>query len=216
MTNDDKLVLDTIKWFKVRGLNTANPVMQLPKLLEEFGETVRAIEDKFTKMVDHNEISDGIGDQVVVVVGIMTQLGMTDEEILDVFLQAENLPLQDDPNVINKLVGLYGTLASTVLRGNVSKDTFVSILMYLDELAFREIGKGIYISLETAYSEIKDRLGMVIDGVYMKAKDLSATQLIELAAGLDSAQASLIWDLIDSRVSSESACEDEACKIEVA
>lgn len=205
---DSKLVLDTINWFRLRGLDTANPIMQLPKLLEEFGETVNAIDTK-----DFSEITDGIGDQIVVIVGIMTQLGFTAEEILDIFSRAESLPFNTHSNIISKLVGLYGTLASSVLRGTTDKDIFITILMYLDELSLREVGKGMYISLAAAYDEIKDRLGMVVDGVYIKANDLSGDQLIVLSSRTaDPKQLDAIWTLFETKFGSAS-CDDGACAI---
>lgn len=205
---DNKLVLDTINWFRLRGLDTASPIMQLPKLLEEFGETVNAIEAK-----DYAEVTDGIGDQIVVVVGIMTQLGLTAEEILEIFSRAENLPFDKGSNIISRLVGLYGTLASSILRGTADKGIFITILMYLDELSFREVGKGMYISLAAAYDEIKDRLGMVVDGVYIKANDLSGDQLIVLSSRTeDPKQLDAIWALFETKFGSAS-CDDGACAI---
>ena len=67
-------------WAKEKGLlgETANPDRQMLKLMEEVGETARALAYN-----DFDEIRDGIGDCVVVLIILAAQCGMTLEECMD-------------------------------------------------------------------------------------------------------------------------------------
>jgi len=67
-------------WAKEKGLlgDTANPDRQMLKLMEEVGETARALAYN-----DFDEIRDGIGDCVVVLIILAAQCGMTLEECMD-------------------------------------------------------------------------------------------------------------------------------------
>lgn len=205
-----QLIIATIEWFKTRGLDKANPVMQLPKLLEELGETVRA-----HRLNDVVDLVDGFGDQVVVLIGIMVQLGYSEDEIVNIFTEAENLLTYNHPDPFHAIVENYGYLASDILRNTTSVDSFEMIIAVLITAIVNYSKLNIYQCLAQAYDEIKDRLGMVVDGIYIKAKDLSIPQLIDLSARLtDDAQVTALWTLMESKVEGD-MCANGTCKIEV-
>ncbi len=66
-------------WFYARNLHTQNPKIQMCKLIEEAGELAKAINKNNIK-----EAKDGVGDCVVVLVGICTQLGIDYYECVEI------------------------------------------------------------------------------------------------------------------------------------
>lgn len=75
---DQQLVNKVIKWFQVRNLDTGNPFKQYIKLreeTEEILESLRLKEGDDEKVVEElkAEFIDGIGDTLVVIIGILTQ-----------------------------------------------------------------------------------------------------------------------------------------------
>ena len=66
-------------WFYARNLQTQNPKIQMCKLMEEAGELAKAINKN-----NMEEAKDGIGDCVVVLVGICTQLGLDFSECVEI------------------------------------------------------------------------------------------------------------------------------------
>ena len=73
-------VFDLIReWANERGLyENGDPKTQALKLVEEVGETCRAILKK-----DHDEVVDGIGDCVVVLTNLAELQGVSIEECID-------------------------------------------------------------------------------------------------------------------------------------
>lgn len=66
-------------WFYDRGLHLARPDKQIIKLFEEVGELSSGFLND-----DLDEIKDGIGDTVVVLIGLTIQLGISFEECLSI------------------------------------------------------------------------------------------------------------------------------------
>lgn len=75
----DNLILKIEKWFIDRGLDKADPTKQMLKLYEEMGEISAGIVRN-----DIGEIKDGIGDVLVVLIGLSLQLGLSVEECLSI------------------------------------------------------------------------------------------------------------------------------------
>ena len=67
------------KWFIDRGLDKADPTKQMLKLYEEMGEVSAGLARN-----DIDEIKDGIGDVLVVLIGLSMQLGISVEECLNI------------------------------------------------------------------------------------------------------------------------------------
>ena len=66
-------------WFIDRGLDKADPKKQMLKLFEELGEVASGMARN-----DIDEIKDGIGDVLVVLIGLSMQLGISVEECLNI------------------------------------------------------------------------------------------------------------------------------------
>lgn len=73
----NSLIEKVEKWFIDRGLDKAEPTKQMLKLFEELGEVASGMARN-----DINEIKDGIGDVLVVLIGLSMQLGISVEECL--------------------------------------------------------------------------------------------------------------------------------------
>lgn len=73
------LIKKVEQWFVDRGLDKADPTKQMLKLFEELGEVASG-------MARNNleEIQDGIGDTLVVLIGLSMQLGLDITECLNV------------------------------------------------------------------------------------------------------------------------------------
>ena len=67
------------EWFRVRGLDTAEPSKQMLKLFEELGELSAGIAKN-----QPDAIIDGLGDVLVVLIGLSMQLGLDLTECLEV------------------------------------------------------------------------------------------------------------------------------------
>lgn len=79
MTNKIELFEKIREWATVRGLyESGDPKTQFVKLIEEVGETGRAILKD-----DQPEIKDGLGDAVVVLVNLAHLCGYTLEECIE-------------------------------------------------------------------------------------------------------------------------------------
>lgn len=82
--NVDKVTLQTKVdlvryWFYERNLHKADPTKQMLKLFEEASEVASGMARN-----DINEIKDGIGDVLVVLIGLSMQLGISVEECLEI------------------------------------------------------------------------------------------------------------------------------------
>lgn len=148
------------KWAEDRNLvKGSNPGAQMLKLYEEFGELTGAIAKQ-----NQGVIIDSIGD-VVVVLGVMcAQLGV---------------PLRKGPNMtmptelttivcrIGKEIGYLGDSLEDAKKHIPFIMGGVQFLAKTLELDFEKCVKS-------AYKEIKDRKGKMVDGVFVKEEDALA------------------------------------------
>lgn len=74
----DKLILKVEQWFIERGLQNADPTKQMLKLFEEVGEVASGMARS-----DLEAVCDGIGDVLVVLIGLSLQLGISLEDCLE-------------------------------------------------------------------------------------------------------------------------------------
>ena len=70
----------------------------------------------------------------------------------------------------HKLIQECGELSDSLCKGKDVKDDIGDIMVVLINIAERE-GVTIESCLETAYNDIKDRKGQMVDGVFMKEGD---------------------------------------------
>lgn len=75
----NSLIEKVEKWFIDRDLDKADPTKQMLKLYEEMGEVSAGLARN-----DIDEVIDGIGDVLVVLIGLSMQLGLSVEECLNI------------------------------------------------------------------------------------------------------------------------------------
>ena len=75
----NELVLKVEKWFMDRNLHTADPTNQMLKLFEELGEVASGMARN-----NIDEVKDGIGDTLVVLIGLSMQLDLDITECLEI------------------------------------------------------------------------------------------------------------------------------------
>lgn len=154
MSNLQEYTNKIINWAEERGLTTADPVGQMYKLIEEFGETAEGIAKDRPA-----DVKDGIGDMFVVKT-IMEQ-------------QVDNNPkfyqnLTEEERSFLELLRLIGDMANRMIEGNIVGDCFIDYLQWFAK------SKNLNLTdcVEQAYNEIKDRKGKMVNGVFVKESDL--------------------------------------------
>lgn len=149
-------------WSTERGLNTADPNKQRLKLWEEFGELNAAIAR------DNREGAiDAIGDMLVVMIIYKQQLGYDDNEVFERKLDKHNFIYRLDDSALLDYIGY--SIADT---RNYVYYSIERIVDNLTMLAYR-LGTNLEECLQSAYNEIKDRRGKMINGVFVKESDLN-------------------------------------------
>lgn len=145
--------LKVIKWFDDKNLNDAS--MQVIKLIEEWGELVKAIDDN-----DMEEIIDAIGDMQVVLIGLslILKVDYNPSGHLDGSGFVNNIYLVNDSiNILFEQVLFGDKYNLDDIYYNVSRIATLYNLKMEDCLAI-------------AYEVIKDRTGKTVDGVFKRDK----------------------------------------------
>lgn len=172
MTNTlDQLVEQVQQWSIDRNLNTADPMKQFDKLVEEHGELVKGINKKDTQV-----IKDSIGDMFVVITIMMQQIKG------DVELAIKLMSFGDyDISTIcyvNSLNDVGNRLNEFVNERPFDSSLFSELQAYLSNVIgmLEETAKTYNTDLTTcvqlAYDEIKNRKGKMVDGKFVKEADL--------------------------------------------
>lgn len=135
-----------IDWANDRNLiKPENAPKQRLKLLEEVGETARAILKK-----DVLAQVDGIGDIFVVLIILAEQVG---EEVR--FTTSKTTNNNFDDTILFEISRL------------AFEDNFTYAVNWLDDLAI-SLGLTLEECVESAYNEIKNRTGKTINGTFIK------------------------------------------------
>lgn len=175
----ERLIGKVEDWAKIRNLHTADPKGQALKVLEEFTEMVLAY-----KRDDLDEVIDGVGDTYVTVIILSHQLGLDVQEIirnkeltLEEFenngLTISNIKeatIEKEDFFIDLISNFTTALSKSDERGVL--DTLMDVLI-VSELVADEYEVTVEHCLQTAYDEIKDRKGILKDGVFVKYDDLT-------------------------------------------
>ena len=158
----EKLIKKVEQWSIERGLNTADPNKQRLKLWEEFGELNAAIARD-----NRDLIKDSIGDMLVVLIIYCQQLNYTSVNRLFEF-DIENY------DFLRKLdtSALVDYTAYEILHLRNFIQSTNDIVNRLSVIAER-YGMELEECLQSAYDEIKDRKGKMINGVFVKESDLN-------------------------------------------
>ena len=145
------------KWFKARNMQSLDPKNQLLKTFEETGELLEAIE-----CLNIDEAADAIGDIYVCLIGLQIQL-------------KQELWINSDykrSNGLTPLMQQLCSLANQLSRGGTAEIGIILAFGYLEGVAFK-FNMNIEDCVAGAWDEIKDRKGLVIDGIFVKYNDLS-------------------------------------------
>lgn len=157
-----ELIEKVEQWSKDRNLHTADPNKQRLKLWEEFGELNAAIARD-----NRDLIQDSIGDMLVVLIIYCQQLSYTSVNRLFEF-DIENydfLRKLDTSALID-----YTAYEILHLRNFIqSTNDIVNRLSAIAERYDMELEE----CLQSAYDEIKDRRGRMVNGVFVKESDLN-------------------------------------------
>jgi NTP pyrophosphatase (non-canonical NTP hydrolase) len=148
-----ELIQKVEKWAEDKGLiDVELAPKQYLKVLEEIGETTRAILKN-----DKEGIVDGIGDICVTLIILAKQL---------------DIKISDDSRTVFKgssidkpffAATIFNSLFRSFSAGYINYD----ILAKVSEIAFSQ-GYTLEFCLESAWNEIKDRKGKLIDGTFVK------------------------------------------------
>ena len=189
---------NVVTWAANRNLlRESMPEFQTIKLAEELGELCAGVARDNRAL-----IKDSIGDCMVVVTILRAMLGATDP--LDTTSYNPPLPYDDFASrrtAVLIAIRRMGQVAEGVFLCESRKDTLATITAFYEELD--ALCSAFHIDMneccELAWNEIKDRKGLVVDGVFMKQADIEK-KLAELDARLNE-----LVDLDDDDISLEAS-----------
>lgn len=148
------------QWANDRNIiNGTKPIDQAMKLFSEFGE----LADNVGKGRD---IKDDCGDIFVVLTIMSAQLGETISEILigDIVWKYGNKSL------VAELSGQLYEFVSSAKGGNWDYNSLSFCLEFLSRIAI-DSGSTLEECVQIAYNDIKDRKGIVYNGLFIKESD---------------------------------------------
>ena len=161
--------VNVARWSDDRNITTGStPARQFLKLMEEFKETCEAIECH-----DVADTMDGIGDTLVVLAIILHQTGQNFhapfQKGLD--MRAAHAGLIDDPMIV--LGSSFGEIAMGIAKDSPTRieegcsGVVKGLKMLCDAAAI-----NIHDCMSEAWEAIKDRRGVMVNGVFVKESDL--------------------------------------------
>lgn len=162
MYSFEDLIEKVKQWGRDRNLtDPANLKNQFFKLVSEFGEIGQGIHEE-----SDDKIEDGVGDTMVVCIILGEQLGCS----LTIDNFDRTYEFEDDALVLAQ--STLGLLADTIAKGQI-EESRVELKNFLREVCsycYLETS-GLHNCLRTAYEEIKDRKGVLYNGVFIKESD---------------------------------------------
>lgn len=150
MYND--LVQKVQQWSIDRNLHTADPTKQFLKVVEEFGEMMGAD--------DLSDYKDGVGDTLVTCIILAQQTGV------ELHLTDSNYEI----DTLQTAVVNLGLIAESLAKGKGVNQKALNA--FYNQIINSDLVNNAYACLLTAYNEIKDRKGKMINGVFVKEEDL--------------------------------------------
>lgn len=158
----NKLIELVEKWSIERNLNTADPNKQRLKLWEEFGELNAAIARD-----NHDLIQDSIGDMLVVMIILCQQLRYTSVNRLFEFdIENYDFLRKLDTSALIDYTAYEILHLRTVIQSTNDIVNRLSVIAERYDFTLEDC-------LQSAYDEIKDRRGKMVNGVFVKESDLN-------------------------------------------
>lgn len=189
---NEELINNVRQWFHDKGIiQKSNPLKQLGKTQEELNETRDAIvkleyatalynnhgmyftEDQINDLM--HELKDGIGDTVVTLIGVCEMTGYDFMGIAEDPLRQSYRELMARLNTIKVLDEIQAKLLRVLLEDSFLYELIISMLAGLQELASR-YNFSLEECLQQAYDVISKRTGEVVDGVFIKDKEVKNEQ----------------------------------------
>lgn len=179
----NQLIENVKNWSAAKGLDKADPLKQMQKLNEEWGELNQGKAKGNTA-----QITDSIGDVLVVLTILAQQMRFDDIDNLvnphvNGVARFYERYLSTDLLLLHGSVSI-GSMASSLLdmihnpgatRGGAIRFAIYDLTGVLLKLAINE-GTTIDACFETAWNEIKNRTGKIVDGVFVKDDDLEEVE----------------------------------------
>lgn len=163
------LIKNIEQWAEDRNLiNGSTPQKQFIKLIEEFGELCSGVAKNKSDV-----IKDSIGDCIVVTIILMKQLRIDNSKIINI----TEFFTDDTERLCLYALRELGCASSVIcyaIKNDFSKTLtsfFKHFIYYINNIALNH-NLNLKDCLETAYDEIKDRKGKMVDGVFVKEEDL--------------------------------------------
>ena len=157
---NEELIEKVRTWSIERGLDTADPTKQRLKLWEEFGELNAAIARN-----SREDAIDAIGDMLVVMIIYCQQSNCYLNELFEPY---EVNTARWNEIEIYKMIDFAGM---GIFKTRESIYAIKDIATNLSGVAYK-LNTSLERCLQSAYNEIKDRRGEMINGVFVKESDL--------------------------------------------
>ena len=169
----EQLIKQIERWAEDRNIiNGTKPIDQAMKLFSEFGE----LADNVGKGLD---CRDDIGDCAVVMTIIMRQCG------LSFYAYAEDLKFISQYDIkynVSQLATNISEFISDIASNNEisdESDAFIWCIEYLNVIAI-QTGSSLKECVQIAYDDIKDRKGLMHNGLFIKESDPAYSEVIKL------------------------------------
>lgn len=172
MADLQQLIKNIEQWAEDRNLiKGSTPKKQFIKLMEEFGELCAGIARN-----DKDKIKDSIGDCSVVVIILTKQLNANNLGFITAY-KAADFSTENSEIICLRASGVLGNASSYLMYMTSSEsksrlaDVLLRFIFYISKIALN-FELNLESCLISAYNEIKDRKGRMINGVFVKESDL--------------------------------------------
>ncbi|QDH49671.1 NTP-pyrophosphyhydrolase [Pantoea phage Kyle] len=187
-----------LEWSKARNIiGGGKAADQFVKLVSEFSNEIStAIYEIWTyhgsdthqrKKLIVTSLKDAIGDSFVVLVNVSAQMGL---DIKTIYGSQSFAVFTQVPHHGLLIAGMgQGRLADAIKKNNPD-DAYAAIglMIYGLQLICNEYGLRVEDCVEHAYLEIKDRKGVMYNGIFVKSDDANYERIVE-ELGLNSSTA---------------------------
>lgn len=169
--NLQELVEKVLTWSYDRNIiNGSDFYRQYMKAQSEMGELAEAYLKE-----DKGEIKDAIGDVLVCLINLSEQC-----DINLVFKPTKYTSFTEVPGLLLQAQVHMGNLADALLKGE-KEDTerYINNAIYVLDLVASKLQLTLQECLESAYDSIKDRKGVMFQGVFVKESDENYERIIK-------------------------------------
>lgn len=160
------------QWAEDRNIiNGTQPIDQSMKLFEEFGELAKNV-------AKGRDIKDDVGDVFVVLTNLCKQCNRSISDYLD-----KEKFVASGIKVDVAFLGIELGAIATELYNNRGEDYFPEYAVGFAVMRLKNIatqgGTTLEECVETAYNDIKDRKGLMYNGIFIKESDPSYKEALE-------------------------------------